>query len=95
MPTGFYRKPFEGFGVDPRIRYTIDAFDHVPGIVGLPSATTAKSQSTARRSALRRMSTMTCGSNKMLKRHKEWLWQTYLLENPFVPKVLGIASERI
>lgn len=35
LPTGFHRKPFEGFGVDPRIRYIIDAFDDVRGIVGL------------------------------------------------------------
>lgn len=35
LPTGFHRKPFEGFGVDPRIRYIIDAFDDVPGIVEL------------------------------------------------------------
>lgn len=35
LPTGFHRRPFEGFGVDPRIRYIIDAFDDVPGIVGL------------------------------------------------------------
>ncbi|NEI63865.1 MULTISPECIES: Shedu anti-phage system protein SduA domain-containing protein [Rhizobium] len=35
LPTGFRRTPFEGFGVDPRIRYIIDAFDDVSGIVGL------------------------------------------------------------
>lgn len=35
LPTGFHRRPFEGFGVDPRIRYIVDAFDDVPGIVGL------------------------------------------------------------
>lgn len=35
LPTGFHRKPFEGFGVDPRIRYIVNAFDGVPNIVGL------------------------------------------------------------
>ncbi|EXL06679.1 Shedu immune nuclease family protein [Aquamicrobium defluvii] len=35
LPTGFHRKPFEGFGVDPRIKYLIDAFRNLPGIVGI------------------------------------------------------------
>ncbi|RUV80576.1 hypothetical protein EOA51_32800, partial [Mesorhizobium sp. M1A.F.Ca.IN.020.32.1.1] len=35
LPTGFHRKPFEGFGVDPRIRYIISAFDEVKGAAGL------------------------------------------------------------
>ena len=35
LPTGFHRKPFEGFGVDPRIRYIINAFNEVEGIVGI------------------------------------------------------------
>lgn len=35
LPTGFLRKPFEGFGVDPRLRYIIDAFDVVDGAEGL------------------------------------------------------------
>lgn len=35
LPTGFHRKPFEGFGVDPRIKYLIDAFRNIPGIVGI------------------------------------------------------------
>ncbi|NGO55435.1 Shedu immune nuclease family protein [Allomesorhizobium camelthorni] len=35
LPTGFHRKPFEGFGVDPRIKYLIDAFRNLPGIVGV------------------------------------------------------------
>ena len=35
LPTGFHRGPFEGFGVDPRIRYIISAFDEVEGAAGL------------------------------------------------------------
>lgn len=35
LPTGFHRKPFEGFGVDPRIKYLIDAFADLGGIVGV------------------------------------------------------------
>ncbi|ULJ81995.1 hypothetical protein MF410_31875 (plasmid) [Rhizobium sp. C104] len=35
LPTGFHRGPFEGFGVDPRIRYIISAFDEVEGVAGL------------------------------------------------------------
>jgi hypothetical protein len=35
LPTGFHRKPFEGFGVDPRIKYLIDAFRNLPDIVGI------------------------------------------------------------
>jgi hypothetical protein len=35
LPTGFHRGPFEGFGVDPRIRYIISAFDGVEGAGGL------------------------------------------------------------
>lgn len=35
LPTGFHRKPFEGFGVDPRIKYLIGAFGNLPGIVGV------------------------------------------------------------
>lgn len=35
LPTGFHRKPFEGFGVDPRIKYLIDVFANLPGLVGI------------------------------------------------------------
>lgn len=35
LQTGFNRAPFEGFGVDPRIKYLIDAFRNLPGIVGI------------------------------------------------------------
>lgn len=35
LPTGFHKQPFEGFGVDPRIKYLIEAFGNIEGIVGV------------------------------------------------------------
>lgn len=42
LPTGFVRTPFGGFGVDPRIKYIVQALDDLPGVTGITICTDAE-----------------------------------------------------
>jgi len=35
LPTGFLRSPFDGFGLDPRIRFIVEAFEEIGDLKGI------------------------------------------------------------